>query len=77
PRIQAATGTPAQVKAAADAFGLKFSIHGDPSSSNYTVDHAAVMLLFNPQGQFVSLVPHGASAREIVALLARHGVRAA
>lgn len=74
-RIVAATGSEAQVRAAAEAFGLQFSVQGDRASPNYTVDHPAVMLLFSPQGEFVSLIPHGATATEVVALLARYRAR--
>lgn len=65
PRIVAGTGTLAQVEAVVRAFGMRFEIHGDPATSNYTVDHPAVMLVFDPHGYFVSLVPHGASASEL------------
>lgn len=69
PRITAGTGSMAQVETAARAFGMRFEIQGDPNSRTYTVDHSVTMLLFAPDGRFVSLVPGGTTAAELTAVL--------
>lgn len=71
PRIVAGTGTVAQVEETVRAFGMRFEIQGDPGTSSYTVDHPAVMLIFDPEGHFVSLVPHGASASELAGFIGK------
>jgi protein SCO1 len=65
PRITAATGTPAQTDAAAKVFRVRYEIEGDVRSGSYTISHPVAMLLFDPQGRFVSLIPGGASAEDV------------
>lgn len=70
PRITAATGSRAQVDAAARAFRVRYEIEGDVARGAYTVSHPVAMLLFNPQGRFVSLIPGGATAADVRATVA-------
>lgn len=70
-RILGATGTPDQVEAVARAFGIRYALQGDVAGGRYTVDHPALMLVFDPDGRFVSLVPPGATQRELAAFLQR------
>lgn len=67
PRISAGTGSPAHMAATAQAFGMRFDVIGDQSLPTYTIDHPVAMLLFDPEGRFVTLVPHGVTAAELVA----------
>jgi cytochrome oxidase Cu insertion factor (SCO1/SenC/PrrC family) len=46
---------------------MRFDVVGDLRSSTYTIDHPVAMLLFNPEGRFVTLVPPGVSAAELAA----------
>lgn len=64
-RISAGSASPAHMAATARAFGMRFDVVGDMKSRTYTIDHPVVMLLFDPEGRFVTLVPQGASAAEI------------
>lgn len=64
-RISAGSGSPAHMTATAQAFGMRFDVVGDTRSGNYAIDHPVVMLLFDPKGRFVTLVPAGVSAAEL------------
>lgn len=66
-RISAGSGSPAHMNTTAQAFGMRFDVVGDMSSRTYTIDHPVAMLLFNPEGRFVTLVPPGVSAAELAA----------
>lgn len=64
PRLVALTGTPEQVKAAADAYKVYFSIHeGDPE--NYLVDHSTYTYLMLPKIGFVDFFKREATADDI------------
>lgn len=65
PRIIAATGTDAQIAAAATAFRIRYEIVGDIRRGSYAVNHPVGMMLFNPEGRFVTLIPGGASGTDI------------
>jgi len=66
-RIRAGSGSPAHMAATARAFGMRFGVVGDTSARTYTIDHPVAMLLFDPEGRFVTLVPPGVSASELAA----------
>lgn len=64
PRLIALTGTDAQVKAAADAYKVYFSIqHGDPE--NYPVDHSTFTYLMMPGVGFVDFYKREDTADQI------------
>lgn len=64
PRLVALTGTEEQVKAAADAYKVFFSIHeGDPE--NYLVDHSIYTYLMLPKIGFVDFFKREATPDEI------------
>jgi protein SCO1/2 len=64
PRLVALSGTPEQVKAAADAYKVYFSIQdGDPES--YLVDHSTFTYLMLPKIGFVDFFKREATADEI------------
>jgi protein SCO1/2 len=50
------TGTPAQVAAAAKAYGVYYAKSG--SGEDYTVDHSAAVYLMDPHGQFSRPLAH-------------------
>ena len=70
PRITAATGTDAQVAEATRAFRVRYEIEGDVKMGRYTVSHPVALMLFDPQGRFVSLIPGGVSAADVEATVA-------
>ena len=57
PRLVGLTGTPEQVKAAADAFKV-FYEKGEPGSDGqYMMNHSAVSYLFGPKGEPLATLP--------------------
>ena len=70
PRITAATGTEAQVTEATRVFRVRYEIESDVKTGRYTISHPVALMLFDPQGRFVSLIPGGASAAEVEATVA-------
>ena len=67
PRIAAATGTDAQVAEATRAFRVRYEVEGDVQAGRYTISHPIALMLFDPEGRFVSLIPGGTSAAELKA----------
>jgi protein SCO1/2 len=67
--VRGLTGTPEQVQAATKAWRV-YSRKAKPTGAHaghsggaggYLVDHTTVVYLTNPEGQFVQVLPHGAS----------------
>lgn len=65
------TGTPEQVKAAADAFRVYYSRGEDTPGGGYLVDHSAVVYLFGPQGEPLATLPVDKGADAVAAELAK------
>lgn len=65
------TGTPEQVKAAADAFRVYYSRGEDTPGGGYLVDHSAVVYLFGPQGEPLATLPVDKGADALAAELAK------
>ena len=65
------TGTPEQVKAAADAFRVYYSRGEDTPGGGYLVDHSAVGYLFGPQGEPLATLPVDQGADAVGAELAK------
>lgn len=57
PRLIGLTGTPDQIKAAADAFRVFYSKGETPESGNYLMDHSAITYLFGPDGKPIATLP--------------------
>lgn len=70
PRITAATGTNDQLAGATRAFRVRYEIEGDVNKGQYTISHPVALMLFDPHGRFVSLIPGGASAADVKATVA-------
>jgi protein SCO1/2 len=52
PRITGLTGTPQQVAAAAETFGVHFAKRALDGQDDYTMDHSTAFYLVDPQGGF-------------------------
>ena len=52
-RMIGLTGTPAQVKAASQAYKTYYAVNGDTSDPYYLVDHSTLTYLVFPQAGFV------------------------
>jgi len=57
PRLIGLTGTPTQVKSAADAFRVFYSKGETPDSGNYLMDHSNITYLFGPDGKPIATLP--------------------
>jgi protein SCO1/2 len=68
-RIIGLTGSDALVRAAADAFKVRFEIVREPgaTANAYTVDHSAGMFLLGPDGQLLARLAYGTPVAQLVA----------
>ncbi|MDA0368078.1 MAG: SCO family protein [Proteobacteria bacterium] len=74
PRLVGLTGSPAQVKAMTDAFGVYYAQARDTgASSDYLMDHSSLIFLMDRQGRYVTHIRTGtapeAIARQLEAAL--------
>lgn len=67
PRIIGLTGTPAQVAAAAKAYGVYHAKRQEPGATDYVVDHLRATFLMGPQDQPLALLPHEDTPEAIAA----------
>jgi len=64
------TGTPEQVRAAADAYRVYFARgEDDGTQADYLMDHSSLIYLMDRDGAFVEVFPHGAEPARIAARL--------
>jgi protein SCO1/2 len=69
-RLIALTGSPAQIAAVADAYGVHHKSHQvDAADRFYAVDHSTYLYLVDPDGAFVRALNHAASSDEIAAVV--------
>jgi protein SCO1/2 len=61
------TGTPAQIRAAADGYGVTYSRIDTTSASGYAMAHTAELYLIDARGRLRSHYPFGIEATEVVA----------
>ena len=70
PRLLGLTGSDAEIAAAVKAYKVhrvKYTPASDPTT--YGVDHSSLTYLMGPDGKFRTLVPHGATADRMAAIL--------
>jgi len=66
------TGTPEQVRAAADAYRVYYAkVEDDNTVAEYLVDHSSIIYLMDSQGKFVEVFAHGTDPATIAARLER------
>lgn len=65
------TGTPDQVKQAADNFRVFYSRGEDTPGGGYLVDHSAIVYLFGPQGEPLATLPTDRGGDAVAAELAK------
>ena len=71
PRLIGLTGSPEQVKAAADTFRVFYS-RGEPTpGGGYLVDHSAIVYLFGPNGEPLATLPTDQGAEAVAAELSK------
>ena len=57
PRLIGATGTREQIDAMTERYGVYYALGDDDGSGNYLVNHSANVLLFNPEGDPLAIIP--------------------
>ncbi len=68
PHIVGVTGTPAQVKAVANEYGVFYRVVKEPSSAlGYTIDHSAFTYVIGRHGKLRATLAHGTKPAAIVA----------
>lgn len=73
PSLIGLTGTPEQVKKAAQAYKVYYQKVEQPDSEiDYLVDHSGYIFLMNPQGEYVTHYTHDISVEELVASLRQY-----
>ena len=76
PRITGLTGTPEQVRAAAQAYRAFFrkvaaeDLGGEAGDDAYLMEHSAWLYLMDPEGRFVRVFPHSVDPEELAAGIA-------
>jgi len=72
PRIVALTGTPAQVRAVADAYKAYFAKVFPEGSTAYLIDHTGFIYLMGRSGEYLGFFPPGTSADRMVEIIRQH-----
>lgn len=64
------TGTPAQVKSAADAYRVYYSrVEQEGSAAGYLIDHSGFIYLMDPKGRYIAHFAHSISETELASKL--------
>ena len=71
PRLIGLTGSPEQVKAAADTFRVFYSRGETTPGGGYLVDHSAIVYLFGPDGEPLATLPTDQGAEAVAAELSK------
>jgi cytochrome oxidase Cu insertion factor (SCO1/SenC/PrrC family) len=70
PRLVGLTGTPAQVQAITDAFGVFYARARDTGeTSDYLMDHSSLIFLMDEDGQYITHIRTGTSPEVMARLL--------
>ncbi len=70
PGMDALTGTPEQVLAAAKQYRVYFArVKAEDAEVGYLIDHSALLYLMGPDGKFIRHFSHGTQAAEMAAAL--------
>lgn len=65
----AATGTPAEVRATADAWGVRYARVEEANPANYSMSHTADVFVIDGAGQFRARLPFGTDVPAMTAVL--------
>jgi cytochrome oxidase Cu insertion factor (SCO1/SenC/PrrC family) len=72
PRIVGLTGTPAQVRAVADAYKAYYAKIFPESGATYLMDHTGFIYLMGRSGEYLGFFPPGTSADRMVEIIRQH-----
>lgn len=71
PHLVGLTGSVEQIEAAKKAFKVYAARAKGGDADSYTVDHSSILYLMGPDGSFVAHFPHGTTADDLAAALAK------
>jgi protein SCO1 len=71
PRLIGLTGTPAEIKAVAKAYGVYYAKAEVAGASDYLMDHSRQAYLFGPDGKPIALLPQDENGAAVAAELAK------
>jgi protein SCO1 len=69
PRLIGLTGTPAQIRAAADAYKAYYAKYSPPDGGVYLIDHTGFIYLMGRSGEYLGFFPPGTSADRMVEIV--------
>jgi protein SCO1/2 len=72
PRLVGLTGTPGEIKAAADAWRVYYARAEGGGTTDYLMEHMSLIYLMGPDGTAEEVFRPGTSAEDIAAGIARH-----
>jgi protein SCO1/2 len=73
PRFVGLTGTPEQIAAAAKAYRVAYSkFQEDKASSDYSIDHSALVYLMGKDGEYIMHFAYGTPASQMTETLRRY-----
>jgi protein SCO1/2 len=73
PRFVGLTGTPEQIAAAAKAYRVAYSkFQEDKASSDYSIDHSALVYLMGKDGEYITHFAYGTPASQMTETLRRY-----
>ena len=72
PRILGLTGTPAQIRAAADAYKAYYARYTPPDGAVYLIDHTGFIYLMGRSGDYLGFFPPGTTADRMVEIITQH-----
>lgn len=71
PRLIGLTGSPQEIEAAKNEYGIFASAEAPNAQGAYNVNHSRYVLLFGPEGDPIAIVPHDQGAEGLAAELDR------
>ena len=72
PHLIGLTGTPAQIRAVADAYKAYYARYQPEGGGLYLIDHTGFIYLMGRSGEFLGLFPPGTSADRMVEIVRQH-----
>lgn len=72
PRLIGLTGSPADVRAAADGYRVHYARVEDRRFNDYQIDHSAFIYLMNGEGVFLGAFPPGTTAARLASAMRPH-----
>ena len=63
------TGTRAEIDKVAKQYGVIYKIHKEGNDQNYSVDHSAFTYVIDPEGHWVTQLPHASTPDQFIQII--------